>query len=163
MFADHIDHIGLRIDLAKSSVDPAYVEPREVLTETATLMDRVAGVGLKVADQFRDPEPVRLFTQLDTHRSTAGYAKPPHCDRGNRLASLIVYFTDADETGLEGGELLTFKHTQQKSPKDCEHYAKPSAVDQVAKLKPMPNPRVLSMPEQQLSSGHPSHKPGRQS
>lgn len=139
VFADHIDHIGLRVDLARSRVDPAYVEPREVLTETATTMDRVAGVGLKVVDQFRGPGPAPLFTRLDIHRSAGGYAKPPHCDRGNRLASLIIYFMDADQAGLEGGELLIFKHKQQKAVRDYERHPHPEAVDQVAKLKPKEN------------------------
>ncbi|MBS0334898.1 MAG: 2OG-Fe(II) oxygenase [Proteobacteria bacterium] len=139
VFADYIDDIGLRVDLAHSHIDPGFVEPREIMTETATVMDQVAGVGLKVVDQFRKPAPVPLFTRLDIHRSAGGYAKPPHCDRSNRLASLIVYFMDADEAGLEGGELLIFKHKTHKAWKDYERHPKPSDVDLVATLKPKSN------------------------
>jgi hypothetical protein len=139
IFADHIDDIGLRIDIANSHVDPSYVEPREVMTETATLVDRVAEVGLKVLDRFQPIKPVSLFTRLDIHRSLGGYAKPPHCDRGNRLTSLIIYFMDADKAGLEGGELLIYKHKQQKSARDYERYPHAENVTQIAKLKPKPN------------------------
>jgi hypothetical protein len=139
IFADHIDEIGLRIDIANSHVDPGYVEPRELLTETATLGDRVAEVGLKVLDRFQPIKPVSLFTRLDIHRSLGGYAKPAHCDRGNRLASLIVYFTDADKAGLEGGELLIFKHKQQRTAREYERHPHAENVTQIAKLKPKPN------------------------
>jgi hypothetical protein len=139
VFADYIDEIGLRIDIANSHVDPSYVEPREVMTETATLGDRIAEVGLKVLDRFQPIKPVPLFTRLDIHRSLGGYAKPPHCDRGNRLASLIIYFMDADKAGLEGGELLIFKHKQQKAARDYERYPHAENVTQVAKLKPKAN------------------------
>ena len=73
IFADHIDDIGLRIDIANSHVDPGYVEPREVLAEMATPVDRIAGLGLKVLDRFQPIKPVSLFTRLDIHRSLGGY------------------------------------------------------------------------------------------
>jgi hypothetical protein len=139
VFSDQMDQIGLRIDIAKSHVDASYFEPRELLTETATLADRAYAIGLKAIDPFRGRKPVSLFTRLDIHRSFGGYAKPPHCDRPNRLASLIVYFTDAEGAGLEGGELLVFKHNQAKAAKDYERHPKPSEVTQIAKLKPKPN------------------------
>lgn len=139
VFADHLESIGLRIDIENSKVDDGYFEPRELLTETATMADRFYGVGLKVLDKFRTRKPVSLFTRLDIHRSIGGYAKPPHCDRPNRLCSLIVYFTDAEKSGLEGGELLVFKHNEAKPVTAYERHPAPSDVTKVAQLKPKPN------------------------
>jgi hypothetical protein len=139
IFKDHLDHLGLRADIRASHVDPSYVEPREVLSETATMGDRVAQAVNVVLDPFRKPGPVQLFTRLDIHRSMAGYAKKAHCDRPNRLCSLIVYFTDADETGLDGGDLLIFKHNKQKPIERYERHPHPEDVTQVAQLRPKPN------------------------
>jgi hypothetical protein len=71
----------------------------------------------KLARQSPRPAPTRpvLFTRLDVEKSTSGYDKPPHCDRGNRLCSLIIYFCDADERGLEGGELQIFRHKRERA------------------------------------------------
>lgn len=139
VFADHLDHIGLRVDLRRSHVDSSYVEPRELLTETATLGDKVASAANVIIDPFRGTKPTTLFTRLDIHKSTGGYAKPPHCDRPNRLCSLIVYFTDAEKQGLEGGDLLIFEHKAPKPVEKYERHPKPEAVEQVAQLRPREN------------------------
>jgi hypothetical protein len=138
-FRDYLPAAGLRVELASSHVDPAYFEPRELLTETATLGDKVNTIGHRLFDRFRAPGAVSLFTRLDIHRSVGGYAKPPHCDRANRLCSLIIYFTDADAAGLEGGELLIFKHKQAKPIGEYERHPKGGDVEQVAHLKTRPN------------------------
>jgi hypothetical protein len=139
VFADHLDKIGLRIDLAQSRVDSGYFEPRNSLTELATPADRVKALGLNVVDLFQKPKPAQLFTRLDIHKSLGGYAKPPHCDRPNRLCSLIIYFTDAEAVGMEGGDLLIFKHNQEKPVKNYERHPRPQDVTQVAKLRPKAN------------------------
>ncbi|MDB5423962.1 MAG: hypothetical protein JWQ29_1378 [Phenylobacterium sp.] len=139
VFAEHMDKIGLRVRVAESHIDPAYVEPRETLTETATFGDRVAQAANTVLDPFRNPKPVDLFTRLDIHKSMSGYAKKPHCDRPNRLCSLIVYFMDADEAALDGGDLLIFKHNQAKPVEKYERHPHPENVTQIAQLRPKPN------------------------
>jgi hypothetical protein len=139
VFADHLADMGLRVDIANSHVDAAYVERREVLTETATLGDRMASALNLVIDPFRKAQPVDLFTRLDIHKSRGGYAKPPHCDRPNRLCSLIVYFTDADEIGLEGGDLLIFAHKDKKAVRDYERHPAAEKVTEIARLRPKEN------------------------
>jgi hypothetical protein len=139
VFADHLDSIGLGIDIRNSHVDTGYFEPREVMTETATPMDKVAGVAKKIMAPFRGHAPSPMFTRLDIHKSMGGYAKPAHCDRPNRLVSLIVYFTDAEAAGLEGGELLLFKHKDKKPVEAYERHPKPENVLEIARLKTKPN------------------------
>jgi len=139
VFADYIDQIGLRVVINESHVNPAYAEPRELLTETATFADKVARVVNSAIDPFRSPKPAELFTRLDIHRSMGGYAKKPHCDRPNRLCSLILYFTDAEEVGMDGGDLLIFKHNQEKPVRRYERHPHPENVTQLAKLRPKRN------------------------
>ncbi len=139
VFADHLGSIGLKVDIANSHVDPGYAEPRAVMSETATFKDRVDGVANKLLAPLRSPKPIELFTRLDIHKSMGGYAKVPHCDRPNRLCSLIVYFTDAEAVGLEGGDLSIFKHKQAKPVVDYERHPRPADVDSVATLSPRAN------------------------
>lgn len=139
VFADHLDNIGLRVDIQNSHVNSAYAEPRELLTETATVGDRIAAAVNVVTDPFRGVNAVPLFTRLDIHKSTGGYAKTPHCDRPNRLCSLIVYFTDAEQKGLDGGDLLIFAHNEEKPVRKYERHPDPKNVTQVAQLRPREN------------------------
>jgi len=140
VFADHLDDIGLRVDVRRSRMDVDYFEPRQSLTETATMGDRVALAVNGVFDRFRPSKPAApLFSRLDIHRSRSGYAKVPHCDRPNRLCSLIVYFTDAEAAGLEGGDLLIYAHNKKMPVAEYERHPRPENVTQVAKLRPKEN------------------------
>ena len=142
VFADSLDAIGLQIDVKRSTVAHDYFEPRTNLTETATVGDRLHGLAKTLATPIlgrQRPEPATMFTRLDIHKSVGGYAKLPHCDRPNRLCSLIIYFTDAEATGLAGGDLLIFKHKQEKPVEDYERHPRPTSVEQVVQLRPKPN------------------------
>jgi hypothetical protein len=139
VFADHLDTIGLQIAIDGSHVDSTYFEPRSMLSETATPGDRVALALSAAMRPFRGRRTIDLFTRLDIHKSTSGYAKPAHCDRPNRLCSLIVYFNDAEAIGMDGGDLLIFKHKQEKPIVDYERHPRPADVLQVAQLRPRPN------------------------
>lgn len=139
VFADHLDAMGLRIDVRASHVDPSYVEPRATMTEHATFGDKVQTVVNKIMAPIRVPRPTELFTRLDIHKSMGGYHKPPHTDRPNRLCSLIVYFSDAQAIGLEGGDLGIFRHRTPRSIEKYERHPRPDAVEQVATLTPRAN------------------------
>jgi hypothetical protein len=43
---------------------------------------------------------------LDLYQSWAGYYRPVHLDHRRRLITMLVYFDDPDEIGMEGGELI---------------------------------------------------------
>jgi hypothetical protein len=139
VFSAHLDDIGLSVDLAQSHIDPSYVEPRSQLSETATLGDRISLAVNKLVGEGRKPKPADLFTRLDIHRSMGGYAKPAHCDRPNRLCSLIIYFTDAEVVGLEGGDLLVFEHNQAKDIARYERHPRSENVKEVVRLRPKEN------------------------
>jgi hypothetical protein len=138
-FAEHLDEIGLRVTIRESHVDPAYVEPRAVLSETATFGDKVALTANALLRPLQRPHAIDLFTRLDIHKSAGGYAKPAHCDRPNRLCSLIVYFTDAAAINMEGGDLLIFKHRTEKPVQKYERHPRAEDVVQIASLRPKAN------------------------
>ncbi len=138
-FAGHLDGLGCMIDVAESRYDRDHIEPRAVLTEHATFGDKVSGVVNKVLRPFRGKRAVDLFSRLDIQKAVGGYAKAPHCDRPNRLCSLIVYFTDSEAAGLEGGKLLIYKHKNPRDAAAMECHPKPENVDVVATLTPTAN------------------------
>jgi hypothetical protein len=143
LFGPDLDRLGCSADIAGSVYDRSYEEPRELLTEHATLKDRIDGAVHKLTRSMLTGRKVELFTRLDIQRAIGGYAKKPHCDRPNRLCSLIVYFTDAEATGLEGGELLIYKHRQDKPMQRYERHPHDEDVEVVAKLKPQANRGVF--------------------
>ena len=51
-------------------------------------------------------EPHELWCRLDFYQSYGGYYRPVHLDHRRRLISMLVYFQDHDEAGMEGGELI---------------------------------------------------------
>lgn len=139
LFGDYSDDLGLSIDLEGSKYDRNYIEPRERLTAQATVGDKLNGMVHKLTRDFQPVRKTELFTRLDIQRAVGGYAKPPHTDRPDRLCSLIIYFTDADSVGLEGGELMIYKHKDAKPQSRYERHPAPSKVDVVAKLKAKEN------------------------
>lgn len=143
LFGPYANDIGLCADIGASTYNRSYEEPRAVLTEAATIGEKFSTIAHKLTRNLRGRHGVDLFTRLDITRSLGGYAKPPHCDRGNRLCSLIIYFSDADETGLEGGDLLVF---QANNPGPVEHaprHPKADTVHVVKQIRPKPNRGVF--------------------
>lgn len=57
---------------------------------------------------LREPDyaPHDLFVRLDVHQGHVGYFRRTHLDHRRRLATLLIYFSDSDETGREGGDLV---------------------------------------------------------
>lgn len=146
LFGPDSANIGLKAEISPAHYRRDFIEPREVLKEHLTLGERLAGMARRLTGTSRrqpGPEPVELFTRLDITRSLGGYAKPPHCDRKNRLCSLIVYFSDAEETGLEGGELLIYRARAPRPVESAPRHPRPEDVEVVAKLKPKENRGVF--------------------
>jgi hypothetical protein len=138
VFGAHLDAAGCSVDVKRSTYSADYIEPRDRLTDHMTLADRVADVRHKLLGGNRH-RAVELFSRLDIQKAIGGYKKPPHCDRPNRLCSLIVYFTDATSAGIEGGSLRIFKHREQKPVQKYERHPAEAKVEIVAELTPKEN------------------------
>ncbi|MBV9494158.1 MAG: 2OG-Fe(II) oxygenase [Acidobacteria bacterium] len=50
--------------------------------------------------------PDELWVRMDIHQARVGYTRGVHVDHARRLVSLLFYFVDQDEAGMEGGELV---------------------------------------------------------
>jgi len=135
--------IGISADIENSRYDRDYIEPRSMLTESLSVKERVSGIAHRMTRGMRTNRTVDLFTRLDITRSLGGYAKRPHTDRPNRLCSLILYFTDADDVGLEGGDLLIYLLKKGMPVKDAPRHPRPEDVDIVATLRPKANRGVF--------------------
>lgn len=51
-------------------------------------------------------EPHELWVRVDTYQGKTGYSRQMHLDWRRRLMTTLIYFCDADEIDLEGGELV---------------------------------------------------------
>lgn len=143
LFGADGEAMGIAAEIDPARYDRSYIEPRETLTEHATLGEKLGTLTRRLTRGLRSRGPVDLFTRLDITRSLGGYAKPPHCDRPNRLCSLIVYFSDAEATGLEGGDLLIYKAKREVPIVDAPRHPRPEEVEVVARLKPRENQAVF--------------------
>jgi hypothetical protein len=137
VFGPHLEAAGCSIDVPGSTYRRDIVEPRSALTDKMTLGERLADAKHKLARQTN--RRIDLFTRLDIQKAIGGYNKPPHCDRPNRLCSLIVYLTDAVAEGIEGGALRIYKHREKKPVLNYERHPHLEDVEIVAELMPRQN------------------------
>ena len=118
-----------------------HIESRDELAEETTRISRIAarvrdGIGLG-HDRAIDPNDV--FVRMDIGQATVGYAKPVHCDRPNRLTSMLIYFCDKDEIGMEGGNLRIHRHKASKPIDQYERHPKEDSTLVVAEIEPREN------------------------
>ena len=138
IFGPDLDRLGCAVTVDPQAYDHDYVEGREVLTEKPTLASKAREFTRKILPA-KSPEHMPIFSRLDVERSVGGYLKPPHCDRQNRLCSLILYFTDLAAKGIEGGDLSLFRHKNKTDPVQHERHPRPEDVETVATLRPTEN------------------------
>ena len=92
----------------------------------------------------RAGNPNDLFTRFDIEQSALGYDKPVHCDWPSRLISVIVYFCDADEIGMDGGDLRMHAPLDDRPYEDCPRQPPPEAdLKIVQRLRPRENLGML--------------------
>jgi hypothetical protein len=142
-FSPKLESLGCLIDPQTVRHSPEFVEPRSTLTTRKTIREIVAESSFRLRNTFLAPKPHELFTRLDIHCATERYEKPVHCDRPNRLCSLILYFSDAEEIGLEGGELTLHRHKDTREITRYERYPKASNVELAGTIVPRENLGVL--------------------
>jgi len=58
--------------------------------------------------------PDELWVRMDVSQARRGYDRGPHLDHRRRLITMLIYFCDADEIEMVGGDLLL--HTGPESP-----------------------------------------------
>lgn len=143
LFGSYGAAMGISADIGRSPYIRSYVEPRSVLTQRETIGEAVQRLANNATRSIKAGRTVDLFTRLDITRSLGGYAKPPHCDRPNRLCSLIIYFTNAEEDGLEGGDLMIYRLKRPQPIKSAPRHPRPAEVDIVATMKPKANRGVF--------------------
>lgn len=138
VFGAHLDDIGCRAGILQEKYDRGLIEGRDGMSARPTLRDRFNTMtrGLRSKNPIGE---VDLFTRLDMHKALKGYNKAVHCDRPNRLCSLVLYFVDAEKEGIEGGTLTIHRHARKKAPGDYERHPKPEDVEAVATLVPKEN------------------------
>lgn len=135
LFGAHLMKFECDVDPAKARfVD--YVEEREVLADKSRIGRMAEGVMQKLQGAKNKDD---LFVRLDLGQAAVGYGKPIHCDRPNRLTSMLVYLCDADEIALRGGELIIHEHKEKKPYRAYERHPKEEDTREVLRLRPKHN------------------------
>jgi len=130
LFGEHLERFGCRVDPARARLVD-FTENRFRVWWRARKARWFGAGGQK--------DPNDLFVRFDIEQGTTGYAKPVHCDNPSRLVSLLVYFCDADEIGMEGGDLRIHEHLQKKPYTEYERHPKPEDTRIVASYRPREN------------------------
>ena len=85
-----------------------------------------------------DGDPNEIFTRLDFQSKKAGgYREFVHLDWARRIVGGILFFSDADEEGLEGGELAFFRDRDFRNDRWCHD------PELVAQFRPRANSGVI--------------------
>jgi hypothetical protein len=103
LFAEDIRRQGGSIDPGSIRLVP-YQESRAE-TETAVL-----------SDSF---DPNALFIRFDLQAADATYRKPVHCDWPRRIIGGVLFLTNAEDKGLEGGEFALFRDLEFRNDRIC--------------------------------------------
>ena len=139
-----LDCFGPYLASHACKVDPArakysrFVETREDLATHGSFKRRMARWIGGANRRFND-----LYTRFDIEQGGTSYAKPVHCDHASRLASLVIYFSDADEIGMVGGDLQVHEHKQSKPLERYERHPRPEDTRVVRSIRPRANTGLL--------------------
>lgn len=120
-----------------------YVEPREELHDKSRIGQKFDEIVMRMST----PKNVNdLAVRMDLGQAGVGYHKAIHCDRPNRLITMVVYFCDADERDAVGGDLGIHEFINKESKKSYSEYPRhprPGETKEVARLRPKENLGVV--------------------
>ncbi len=125
LFGDYLEEFGCLASRDKIQYQH-FIESRETLAEKSSKASRLVGrlknsVGMVDSD---DADPNNMFVRMDISQGEVGYEKKVHCDRPNRLNSMLIYFCDKEEIGMEGGDFRVHQHKAEKAIADYERHPK---------------------------------------
>ena len=155
-FVDSQDYIDLTLDLFGAYLEKngclaeadkihysQWVEGRELLAGKSTKLGRASeklksalGMSAGSNDDFDQNE---VFVRMDIAQGAPGYEKPVHCDRANRLTSMLIYFCNKQDIGMEGGDFRVHEHKTKKHIDKYERHPKSADTDIVASFEPREN------------------------
>jgi len=140
LFRGQLERFGCRVDPNKAHFE-SYDEPAgDMQWGKITHWSKSIRRRLGLLSTARANE---LFTRFDIEQGTSGYGKPVHCDIENRLASLVLFFCDADELAMDGGDLRVNEHREQKPLTRYERHPDEMDTRVVRELRPRHNLGVL--------------------
>lgn len=101
---------------SQSFVDACLERFRSVIESDECLLDLSQARFVSYRESREDKElrhlsriehaPHELWVRMDIHQGHVGYERHIHCDHKRRVLSMLVYFCDAAEDRMQGGELL---------------------------------------------------------
>ncbi len=141
MFGDQLKSHGCTADADRINYEK-WIESREILAQGSTRVSRVIGKiknKIGISEKPDETDPNKMFVRMDIAQGDIGYEKVAHCDRSNRLISMLIYFCNKEDIGMEGGTFRVHKHKEQKNIEDYERHPRPSDIDIVSSFEPREN------------------------
>jgi len=96
------------VDFALAQFRPVFEKEATVDLSRAGYVSYIESRADKESERLARIEhaPDRLWVRVDIMQGRTGYARAPHLDHRRRAATLLLYFSDAAEDGMAGGELV---------------------------------------------------------
>ena len=141
LFGEYLADFGCLAEADKIRYEH-WIESREVLAEKTSKASRMVGkvkAAIGVSGKEDQANPNSMFVRMDIAQGEVGYEKVVHSDRPNRLTSMLIYFCDKQEIGMEGGDFRVHKHKEDKPIDDYERHPKATDTDIVASFEPKEN------------------------
>lgn len=139
LFGPYMRDFDCRVDPSKAQYT-SFVEPRQVMKHRTRLGQKLQDVKDNLAGRSGTND---IFVRMDVAQGGVGYKKGVHCDRPNRVTTMLVYFCDAEENEQVGGDLHIHQPVEKKPYKAYPRHPKDSEVETILDLRPAHNRGVF--------------------
>lgn len=140
LFGDQLENCACRAK--KQSIHyQRWIEKREILAETPGRLKRVVAKAKKRLgiEETNTGPPDEMFVRLDIAQASTGYEKVVHCDRPNRLSSMLIYFTNKEDIEMEGGDFSVHRHRKDLPITKYDRHPPKQDVETVSTMSPKEN------------------------
>ena len=150
LFGEYLGKFECKLDRTRIHFND-YVEPRRVLDGSpaprllrAVNRLRRAKRRLFNPNKPEDEENIdELYARLDLHQTGTDYGTRVHCDRPNRLVTMLIYFSDPDELGITGGDLSLHEYVEKVPYSQCERGPERDKTRRISTIRPCDNQGVF--------------------
>lgn len=139
LFGPYMREFDCAIDPSQASYVP-FVEPRDVMKKRSRLAQKFQDVKDNLSSKKTTND---IFVRMDIAQGGVGYKKGVHCDRPNRVTTMLVYLCDAEENEQVGGDLHVHKPVEAKPYRSYSRHPQDSEVEKILDLRPAHNRGVF--------------------
>ena len=148
LFGEHIVKLGGQLDTSNWAYSD-YVEPlwrcgaaKKTAYEYYMQRFKVDSTRDKIFNLFQKDQ---LYTTFDLASADSGYHIPVHTDNRNKIAIMLLYFSDLGSSEYSGGDLIIHRHRTETDQRRFPRYPGEENTEGVLTLKPKKNLGIISL------------------